>query len=115
MRTKRWLAVIGLGCALAGCSLAVANKESLLAQAGFKKIPSDSPKRVAHMQTVAPNRLIRRTTSDGRPYYVYADPSGCNCLYVGGEAAYASYKALVSERDAQYAQEDRGEEFEGAK
>lgn len=115
MRTKPWLAVIGIGSVLSGCSLGVATKESTLAQAGFKKIPSDTPKRVAHMQTIAPNRLIRRTSSDGKTYYVYADPSGCNCIYVGNEAAYASYKGLVSERDAVYAQEERGEEFEGVK
>jgi hypothetical protein len=29
---------------------------------------------------------------DGRIYYVYADPEGCNCAYVGTPEAYAAYQ-----------------------
>src|SRR5687768_80185 len=83
MRSTRWITVIGLGlaCGLGGCAFAVSNTESLLTQAGFRKLPADTPKRVEHLQTVAPHKLIRRT-ADGKSYYVFADPSSCKCLYV---------------------------------
>jgi hypothetical protein len=29
----------------------------------------------------------------GRPFYVYADPSGCTCAYVGSVAAMDTYRA----------------------
>ena len=112
MRSTRWIPMIGLGlaCGLGGCALAVSNTESLLTQAGFRQLPADTPKRAEHMQTVAPHKLIRRT-ADGKPYYVYADPSGCKCLYVGNEAAYARYKTLVqSQQDAMALEEARNEE-----
>jgi hypothetical protein len=68
------------------------------------------------MQTLAPQKLIRRT-ADGKSYYVFADPSNCKCLYVGSEDAYAKYKTLVQrQEDAAYLQEERQQEsFEGVK
>ena len=73
MRSTRWITVIGLGlaCGLGGCAFAVSNTESLLTQAGFRKLPADTPKRAEHLQTVAPHKLIRRT-ADGKAYYVFA-------------------------------------------
>jgi hypothetical protein len=118
MRSTRWITVIGLGlaCGLGGCAFAVSNTESLLTQAGFRKLPADTPKRIEHMQTIAPHKLIKRT-ADGKSYYVFADPSNCKCLYVGNDAALARYKALVQrEEDAMYLEEQRQEEdFQGMK
>ena len=117
MRSTLWITVIGLGlaCGLGGCAFALSDKESLLTQAGFRKLPADTPKRVEHMQTIAPHKLIRRT-ADGKPYYVFADPSNCKCLLVGSESAYAKYKTLVQQQDAVYLQEERQDEsFEGVK
>lgn len=110
MRPTLGIATIGLTLALGGCVLAVGNTESLLTRAGFKQIPADTPKRVEHLQTVAPHRLIKRTT-DGKSYYVYADPSHCKCLFVGNERAYATYKTLVaSQQEAAVLEEQRQEE-----
>ena len=118
MRSTLWITLIGLGlaCGLGGCAFAVSNTESLLSQAGFRKLPADTPKRAEHLQTVAPHKLIRRT-ADGKPYYVFADPSNCKCLYVGSEDAYAKYKTLVQrQEDAMYLEEQRQEEsFQGVK
>ena len=118
MRSTRWITVIGLGlvCGLGGCAFALSDKESLLTQAGFRMVPADTPKRAEHLQTIASHKLIRRT-ADGKAYYVFADPSSCKCLYVGSEAAYGKYKALVQrQEDAMYLEEQRQEEsFEGAK
>ncbi len=35
---------------------------------------------------------MRRVNGD-RVTYVYADPKGCNCLYVGTQQAYGRYRA----------------------
>jgi hypothetical protein len=116
MRSSFLRATLGLACALGGCAFAVSNTESLLSQAGFRKLPADTPKRVEHLQTVAPHRLIRRT-ADGKPYYVFADPNNCKCLYVGSESAYARYRTLVQrQEDAAFLEEERQQEsFEGVK
>ncbi len=111
----RWIAMMTLTSALAGCALATQNTETLLSQAGFRKLPADTPKRAEHLQTLAPHKIIRRTT-DGKSYYVYADPSNCKCLYVGNESAYAAYKGLAAAQQAAYLQEEREQEaFEGVK
>ena len=118
MRSTRWITVIGLGlaCGVGGCTFALSNTESLPTQAGFRKLPADTPKRAEHLQTLAPQKLIRRT-ADGKSYYVFADPSNCKCLYVGSEEAYGKYKTLVQrQEDAVYLQEERQQEsFEGVK
>jgi hypothetical protein len=102
--------MFGLAVGLGGCALGVSGTESLLSQAGFTKVPADTPKRVEHLQTLAAHRLIKRTT-DGKSYYVYADPSNCKCMFVGNESAYAAYKGLVKgQEEAMYLEEQRQEE-----
>jgi hypothetical protein len=39
-----------------------------------------------------PNQFQLRQ-KNGRPYYVYADPSGCTCAYVGSVDAMNKYRA----------------------
>ena len=110
MRSTLWITMIGLILGLGGCTLYVVNTEDLLSQAGFRKIPADTPQRAEHLQTVRAHRLIRRKT-DGKSYYVYADPSHCKCLFVGSESAYAIYKTLVRQQDeAIVLEEERQEE-----
>jgi hypothetical protein len=112
---RRAITIIALGGGLAGCaSMGVSDTESRLTQAGFRQMPADTPKRVEHLQTLPPYKLIKRTTG-GKSYYVFADPSGCKCLYVGAAAAYAKYKTLVQQQqDAMALEEQREDEgFEG--
>ncbi len=107
---RRLALVIVLSLELGACGLAVSNTEYLLSEAGFRKIPADTPQRAEHLQTVAAHKLIRRK-SDGRAYYVYADPDYCQCMYVGSESAYATYKTLVRQQDEAMAlQEEREHE-----
>src|SRR5215470_3711900 len=110
MRPTRWIMTTALLVAgLGGCAVAVDNTEGLLAQAGFQKIPADTPQRVQHIQTLRANRLIKRT-ADGRSYYVYADPDHCRCMYVGSEGAYATYKTLVQRQEEAMALEEARQE-----
>jgi hypothetical protein len=116
MRPMLWIALMGLTLGLGACGLAVSNTEVLLSEAGFRKVPADTPQRAEHLQTMAAHKLIRRQ-SDGKPYYVYADPAYCQCMYVGSESAYATYKTLVQQQDQAMAlQEQRdSENFQGDK
>ena len=63
------------------------------------------------------HKLIRRRSGDGKAYYVYADPNYCQCMHVGSESAYATYKTLVQQQDEAMAlQEEREHEnFQGDK
>jgi hypothetical protein len=107
---RRLALLIVFSFGLGACGLAASNTEYLLSQAGFRKIPADTPQRAEHLQTVAARKLIRRK-SDGKAYYVYADPDYCQCMYVGSETAYATYKTLVRQQDEAMAlQEEREQE-----
>ena len=121
VRRMRWRltgARIGAALVLSACGLKVSNTEYLLSQAGFRKVPADTPQKAEHLQTVASHKLIRRKGVDGKaPYYVYADPNYCQCMYVGNESQYATYKTLVQQQDEAMAlQEEREHEnFQGDK
>ena len=43
--------------------------------------------------------MIRPSTYKGRPVYVYADPTICGCLYMGGTTAYNTYISGAMGRD----------------
>lgn len=87
--------------ALAGCAVQQAggtgqniqNTESLLAAAGFRVHPADTPKRITALQALPPQQLVL-ITRKGRQAWVYADPVFCNCLYVGGTQAYQAFEGL---------------------
>ena len=98
----RYIVAVVLIAVLAGCAAMrqerARDKENMLAAAGFQMKPADTPKRVAHLQLLTPLRLLPYTRSDGKLLYVYADPKGCNCLYVGDETAYQRYRALEQQQ-----------------
>jgi hypothetical protein len=69
----------------------VAQKEDLLAAAGFQVRPADSPHRVAAMKRLPPNKFVTKVVN-GYPIYLYADPLDCNCVYFGTQQNWAAYK-----------------------
>ena len=90
--------------ALAGCAVVkevqkseASDTEQLLAAAGFKVRPADTPKKMAHLQTLTQRQLITHQRG-GKVYYVYADALNCKCLYVGNQAAYQRFQELQVER-----------------
>lgn len=90
--------------ALAGCAVVkdvqkneAADKEQLLAAAGFKVKLADTPKKMAHLQTL-PQRKMFTKERKGKVYYLYADALNCKCLYVGNQAAYQRFQELQVER-----------------
>jgi hypothetical protein len=82
------LALLG-GCA--STPVVVRNHENLLAAAGFNALPATTPQQQDSLHALPPNRLVRRVRGNGY-VYLYADPTLCNCLYIGGQPAYDNYQ-----------------------
>ena len=76
------------------------NKENNLLAAGFKKRSIKTESQLADFRNI-PAHMIRRTSYKGRTVYVYADPTICGCLYMGGTAAYNAYIRDATIRQAQ--------------
>jgi hypothetical protein len=83
--------------AAAGCASPqqqVAEKEDLLAAAGFQVRIADTPQRLAAMKRLPPNRFVTRV-ANGQPIYQYADPLVCRCVYFGTQQNWAAYRQEV--------------------
>lgn len=99
---------------LAGCALQESPKqraeriEPMLAAAGFKMLPADTPARVAETQRLTPLK-IRYYFDHGKPRYWFNDPVLCHCVYVGSEKNYQQYERIrltqeAAQRQAEAAQ-----------
>ena len=101
-RRRGWIAaVLALALAAGACATATRNTESMLTQAGFRQVPADTPKKLAHLQTLPERRIVIRT-HQGKQYYVYADPDVCKCLYMGNSDQYQRYQQLVQAQSQLY-------------
>jgi hypothetical protein len=87
----------GLSVVLSACAGQVQNKEDMLAAAGFKAVPANTPQRQASLAKLPPHRFVHQMRNNTM-VYVYADPTICDCLYVGGQGAYDRYRAQMSQR-----------------
>lgn len=86
-----------LAASLAACSGRVAEKEDLLAAAGFQFRPADTPERVAALHRLPAHHFVRQVRN-GQTVWIYADPTVCGCLYAGNDAAYATYRQEVFQK-----------------
>ncbi len=87
-------AILMASLALAGCvTIGAQEKEGQLAAAGFTRLQEDTPTRVAKLQALPQNTIVYAPRKNGNAY-IFADAAGCNCAYVGNEAAYQSYQQL---------------------
>jgi hypothetical protein len=95
MKTLSSLVALTAAClALGACQTMaqrIGDKEDLLAAAGFTMRPANTPQRQSSLQQLPPNKFVPRTEKGGTEY-VYADPTVCNCLYIGDQKAYGAYK-----------------------
>jgi hypothetical protein len=86
------------GCiAVTACAAQVQNKEDMLASAGFKAVPANTPGRQATLTRFPPHKFAH-TIRNNAVVYVYADPTICDCLYFGSQAAYDRYRANVFQK-----------------
>jgi hypothetical protein len=65
---------------------------------------ADTPEKLAHLQTLTQRKLVPHQ-HEGKPYYVYADATSCQCIYIGNEKAYQRYQNLALQK--QIADEQR--------
>jgi hypothetical protein len=64
----------------------------LLISSGFNPVAATTPEKMARLTSFPSNQFLLRNKG-GRPYYFYADPSGCGCAYVGSVSAMNKYRA----------------------
>ncbi len=89
-----------------------AKTESLLADAGFTKIPIETPAQHRAVDDLPLLKLNRYQSGSGTVFW-YADPDRCRCLYEGDQKAYDRYAMLLQQQDdtAAYARESDPEEL----
>lgn len=98
---SRIFAVIFLGGLLSSCAMMKAQQtkdtEQLLAAAGFKMKPADTPAKMAHLKTLTQHKIVAHQ-KDGTIYYIYADASDCQCFYWGQEQSYQNLLHIQEQR-----------------
>jgi len=86
------IVVLLLQLTSAGPGYAQQSTGQLLISSGFNPIAATTPAMMNRLMSFPPNQFQLRQKG-GRPYYIYADPSGCGCAYVGNVAAMNRYRA----------------------
>ena len=105
--TGGWLVILCL--ALAGCGGGggggmkaqppgpqATSKTDLLLAAGFQQVFPSTPELKARLQAM-PQRQIFMASKGPKVFYVYADASGCGCLYTGSQEQYQAYQKLAAQ------------------
>ena len=82
--------------------------EPMLAQAGFRIVPANTPTRSKKLSDMTPLR-ISYAARNGKLAYWFADPYVCNCLYVGSKQNFEQFKNLEQQEKEERAQEVSGE------
>ena len=94
LQIRSTLAAIAACIAVAACAAQVQNKENMLAAAGFTVVPANTPERQTSLASLPPHKFVRQTRNN-MVVFIYADPTICDCLYVGNQAAYDRYRSEV--------------------
>ena len=83
---------------LAGCAAIhrseARDTQQLLAAAGFRATPAETPEQLADLRTMPPRKLVMES-KDGHVVYTYADPDYCQCVYEGGAEEYWALASRV--------------------
>jgi hypothetical protein len=88
------LTSLAASAALAGCmTMGAPEKEGQLAAAGFVRQQADTPQKLAKLQALPQNTIVFSQRKRGA-VYIYADAAGCNCAFIGNEAAYQQYQQI---------------------
>lgn len=103
-KTTGWMALClaltltgSLGACAAIQKSEARSTEDLLSAAGFRQVPASTPERVNALKTMKP-RTITTVTKNGKTFWVYPDPTNCNCLFAGTQEQYNEYKRLAVEK-----------------
>ena len=82
---------------LGACALVGSHSRNPLHAAGFADRPADTPARQAMLMRLPPHRFVLHTHGSSVAF-VYADPGGCDCLYVGSGRALQRYRRRTGDR-----------------
>ena len=93
-RIKPRLAFFVVCLVMSACANQVQNKEDMLAAAGFTLVPANTPQRQASLSALPPHKFVHQVRNNA-VIYTYADPTICDCLYVGNQVAYDHYRQDV--------------------
>jgi hypothetical protein len=93
----RWAPALVLALSLCGCAslrdAEIRTTEDMLAAAGFTMKPADTAAQMAQLHSLPPQQLVpQRRNSE--PYYVYADPDVCRCVWVGNQQQFSRFQEL---------------------
>jgi hypothetical protein len=94
MRLIRSTLTLFVVCAAVVACNQVQNKEDLLAAAGFTVVPANTPQRQASLKSLPPHKFVQQVRNN-TVLFTYADPTICDCLYVGNQAEYDRYRQEV--------------------
>ncbi|MFO1151542.1 MAG: hypothetical protein U1E62_24475 [Alsobacter sp.] len=99
MRFRTMLVLAAVPLAMAACQTAqqssYASRHQMLVQSGFTPKPADAPNKVALMNQLPPNQFVQQTVK-GKTTVLLADPTNCNCVYMGDASAYSGYRGLAN-------------------
>jgi hypothetical protein len=94
LRIKSILLFLAACAVVSACANQVQNKEDMLAAAGFTLVPANTPQRQASLSALPPHKFVHQVRHNV-VIFTYADPTICDCLYVGNQAAYDRYRQDV--------------------
>jgi hypothetical protein len=94
LQIRATVAIIAACVAVSACAAQVQNKEDMLAAAGFTLVPANTPQRQTALATLPPHKFVRQVRNN-TVIFTYADPTICDCLYVGNQAVYDRYRSEV--------------------
>ena len=89
------------------------SKEQLLAAAGFKMQLANTPEKLAHLKTLTQQKIVVHQ-KNGINYYVYADATTCQCVYIGKDANYQNFQQLQVQKKIAQEQQMTAEMNENA-
>ena len=92
---KAWPLLVAGFVALGTPAFAQQSTGDYLISAGFKVVLPDTAAKKKALGSVAPNQFVTRRRA-GRVTYVYSDPAGCGCAYVGNQSAMDTYRTVFS-------------------
>ena len=102
LRLLKGVSIALIGALFTACAAMKAeeatSKEQLLAAAGFKMQLANTPEKLAHLKTLTQQKIVVHE-KDGINYYVYADATTCQCVYIGQDANYQNFQQLQVQKN----------------
>lgn len=98
IRIGATLFLLGFLAACQSTPQAIADKENLLAAAGFVAKAASSPAQQAALKSLPANKFVQQNYKNNT-VYLYADPIVCQCVYSGDQAAYSKYQQMVFQKN----------------